>query len=167
MDTVSEQRLSEVYPGLASKVRQMADTLAAEGTDIRVTQSLRTMAEQEALYAEGRTAPGSVVTDAKPGYSWHNFGLAIDVAPLTPQGPDWNTSHPVWGRIVAIGTALGMDSGSEWRTFPDWPHFQLTGRFPVSPNDEARAILASGGVQAVWQAAFPTDASPEDTTNTT
>jgi peptidoglycan LD-endopeptidase CwlK len=155
MDTVSEQRLSEVYPGLATLVRQMADQLAAEGIDIRVTQSLRTVAEQEALYAEGRTQPGKIVTEAMPGYSWHNFGLAVDVAPLTPQGPDWNTSHPVWGRIVAIGSALGLVAGADWRTFPDWPHFQWTGIFPVSPNDAARSLLASGGVSAVWGAAFP------------
>jgi peptidoglycan L-alanyl-D-glutamate endopeptidase CwlK len=154
MDTVSEQRLSEVYPGLATLVRQMATQLEAEGIDIRVTQSLRTIAEQEALYAEGRTAPGSIVTEARAGYSWHNFGLAVDVVPLTPQGPDWNISHPVWARIVAIGVDSGLVAGAEWRTFPDWPHFQLTGRFPTSPNDEARALLASGGLDAVWKAAF-------------
>jgi peptidoglycan L-alanyl-D-glutamate endopeptidase CwlK len=155
MDTISEQRLSEVYPGLATLVRQMADQLAAEGIDIRVTQSLRPMAEQEALYAQGRTTPGNVVTDAQPGYSWHNFGLAVDVAPLTPTGPDWDIHHPVWQRIVAVGESLGMASGSVWRTFPDWPHFQWTGIFPVSPNDAARSLLASGGVSAVWGAAFP------------
>lgn len=160
MDTVSEQRLSEVYSGLADKVRQMATQLEAEGTDIRVTQSLRTMAEQEALYEQGRTVAGSVVTNAKPGASWHNFGLAIDVAPLAPQGPDWNTSHPVWGRIVAVGTSLGLVSGAEFRSFPDWPHFQLTGRFPATPNDECRAIFAVGGLAAVWQAAFNVTPQP-------
>jgi peptidoglycan L-alanyl-D-glutamate endopeptidase CwlK len=162
MDTVSETRLSEVYSGLAVLVRQMADQLAAEGIDIRVTQSLRTIAEQEALYAEGRTAPGNVVTDAQGGTSWHNFGLAVDVAPLTPQGVDWNTSHPVWQRIVAVGTGLGMVAGAIWRTFPDWPHFQLTGTFPVTPNDAARALLAGGGLPDVWKTAFPEQATNLD-----
>jgi peptidoglycan LD-endopeptidase CwlK len=154
MDVVSEQRLSEVYPGLATLTREMAAQLEAEGIDIRVTQSLRTMAEQEALYAEGRTTQGEVVTNARAGFSWHNFGLAVDVAPLTPQGVDWNTNHPVWQRIVATGDTLGLVAGAEWRSFPDWPHFQLTGRFPATPNDEARAILQSDGIGAVWQAAF-------------
>ena len=154
MDVVSEQRLSEVYPGLATLVREMAAQLEAEGIDIRVTQSLRTVAEQEALYAEGRTQPGSIVTDARAGYSWHNFGLAVDVAPLTPQGVDWNTSHPVWIHIVDVGVHCGLVAGAEFRTFPDWPHFQLTGRFPVTPDDEARLILANRGIGAVWQEAF-------------
>lgn len=155
MDSVSEKRLAEIYPGLADLVRAMADQLAAEGIDIRVTQSLRPMAEQEALYAQGRTASGDIVTNAQAGYSWHNYGLAVDVAPLTPQGPDWNTSHPVWGRIVAVGSALGLESGSAWRTFPDWPHFQFRGNYPVTPDAAARATFAAGGLSAVWQAAFP------------
>jgi peptidoglycan LD-endopeptidase CwlK len=155
VDVVSEQRLSEVYPGLAKLVREMAAQLEAEGIDIRVTQSLRTMAEQEALYAEGRTEPGAVVTNAQPGYTWHQFGLAVDVAPLTPQGVDWNTSHPVWGRIVAVGTGLGLMAGAEWRSFPDWPHFQLTGRFPATPNDEVRSLFQAEGLPGVWRAAFP------------
>ena len=154
MDDISERRLSEVYPGLADKVRQMAEQLEQEGIDIRVTQSYRPWSEQAALYDQGRTSPGEIVTNARAGFSWHNFGLAVDVAPLIPQGVDWNTNHPAWLRIVAAGTSFGLVSGAEWRTFPDWPHFQLTGRFPVTPNDEVRAIYRTGGLAAVWESAF-------------
>lgn len=154
MDTVSELRLSLVYPGLAQKVRDMAAQLEEEAIDIRVTQGLRTMEEQDALYAKGRTASGAIVTNAKAGTSWHNFGLAVDVAPLTPRGIDWNTSDPVWSRIVGVGVFFGLVAGAEWRTFPDWPHFQLPGRFPASPSDEARTILATRGLAGVWEAAF-------------
>jgi peptidoglycan LD-endopeptidase CwlK len=155
MDTVSEIRLSQVFPGLADKVRAMAAQLEAEGIDIRVTQSLRSMAEQEALYAQGRTEPGQIVTDARPGSSWHNYGLAVDVAPLTPQGVDWNIAHPVWGRIVAVGTSLGLFAGAEFRTFPDWPHFQYVGTFPESPTAQAQQLFNSDGLAGVWHAAFP------------
>jgi len=154
MDTVSEIRLSQVYPGLADKVRAMAAQLEAEGIDIRVTQSLRSMAEQEALYDQGRTTQGPIVTNARAGSTWHQYGLAVDVAPLTPQGVDWNTSHPVWRSIVVCGERLGLVSGAEWRTFPDWPHFQLTGRFPITPNDEARSIYLRDGLGGIWHAAF-------------
>lgn len=132
----------------------MAIQLEAEGIVIRVTQSLRPWATQEALYAQGRTAPGSIVTNAEPGFSWHNFGLAVDVAPFDGALPDWNITHPVWQRLVSVGDSLGLLSGAEWRTFPDWPHFQLTGRFPVTPDDEVRYLFKEGGLQAVWDAAF-------------
>ena len=60
--------------------------------DFEVTQGLRTYAEQDALYAQGRTVPGEIVTNAAAGYSWHNFGNAVDLVPedITIGQPDWN-----------------------------------------------------------------------------
>lgn len=147
--------LASVYPGLASLIRQLTQTLAGENINIRVTQGLRPWEVQQELYEQGRTKPGKIVTNARPGYSWHCFGLAVDVAPFDAEGqPDWNINHPVWHRIVDAGTCLGLVAGAEWRTFPDYPHFQLTGRFPVTPNDEARSILATQGLAGVWREAF-------------
>jgi len=42
----------------------------------------RTMEEQAMLYAQGRTRPGKIITQAKPGQSYHNYGLAFDWVPL-------------------------------------------------------------------------------------
>lgn len=159
MDNVSEARLQNVHPELAEKVRRMATMLHVEGIEIRVTQGLRSWSDQMALWLKGRdshgniTDPSKVVTKAAPGHSWHNFGLAVDIAPFTDNTPDWNLNHPAWKRIVAVGESLGLVSGSEWRTFPDWPHFQMTGSLPVSPNDATRQAYMSGGTDAVWQIA--------------
>jgi peptidoglycan L-alanyl-D-glutamate endopeptidase CwlK len=151
MDANSEARLNMVHPALAAKVRQMADILDEQFITIRVTQGLRSMDEQAALYAQGRTTPGKIVTNALPGTSWHNFGLAVDVAPFDAEGqPDWNVNHPSWKNIVATGEGLGLFSGSKFRTFPDWPHFQLTGDLPVSPDDATRQAFKVGGLLAVW-----------------
>lgn len=150
MDPISEARLLNVHPKLAGRVRQMAEMLEGENITIRVTQGLRTWADQAALYAQGRTTPGKIVTNAQPGHSYHNFGLAIDVAPFDGNIPDWSVDHPAWKRIVAVGESLGLQSGSEWRTFPDWPHFQMTGQLPVSPDDAVRAAYETGGIEAVW-----------------
>lgn len=156
MDQVSEKRLAEVHPKLAEKVRAMAELLELENINIRVVQSVRSWANQQALYNQGRDAQGNivkpkeVVTHAKPGTSWHNFGLAVDVAPFDGGIPDWNSGHPAWKRIVSVGESVGLVSGSKWRTFPDWPHFQLTGQLPVSPDDAVRAAYETGGQQAVW-----------------
>jgi peptidoglycan LD-endopeptidase CwlK len=151
MDDISEQRLSGVHPFLASKIRQLADLLSKEGVTIRVTQGLRTWEEQQRLYDQGRTAPGQIVTDAPPGYSWHQFALAVDVVPMMELGPDWNVTHPVWARIVQVGTSLGLDSGATWRTYKDYPHFQLTGNLPVTPGPNVRAVYQTDGIAGVWQ----------------
>jgi|SRR5579863_1351826 len=155
MDSLSEARLAEVEPTLAARVRKMADQLSGEGISIRVVQSLRTWQEQAALYAKGRDADGNVVdksqvvTNAKPGSSWHNFALAVDVAPFDGGIPDWNIEHPAWKRIVAVGESVGLVSGSTWRTFPDWPHFQSK-EIPVSPTAEDVIALNNEGIDGVW-----------------
>lgn len=151
MDANSEARLQLVHPKLAERIRTMAEMLELENITIRVTQGLRTWAEQAALYAQGRTSPGKIVTDAQPGTSWHQFGLAVDVAPFDSGIPDWNVEHPAWKRIVAVGESCGMFSGSLFRTFPDWPHFQMTGQLPESPDDAVRAAYETGGIEAVWR----------------
>src|SRR5947209_4113201 len=105
MDSISEQRLAAIFPGLALKIQQLAAQLEDEGTLIRVTQGLRTVEEQDALYAQGRTAPGKIVTNCPGGLSYHNFGLAVDCVPSLPGDsyiPDWNAGHPTWKRMEDI-----------------------------------------------------------------
>jgi len=154
MDSISETRLQQVNPVLSEKIHTLATMLELEGIIFRVTQGLRTWAEQAALYAQGRTTPGNIVTNAPPGYSYHQFGLAVDVVPMDqdPPQPDWNIQHPVWKRIIAVGESLGLVSGSCFSTIKDWPHFQYTdGVFPESPNDELRQVLQNEGLEAIWQ----------------
>ena len=156
MDAISEARLAEVMPSLADKIRQMATMLEVEGIVIRVVQGLRSWQQQDALYAQGRTTPGNIVTNCPGGHSYHNFGMAVDCVPSVngvdmAYIPDWNAQHPAWKRMDTVGESLGMDSGSTWRSFPDAPHFQLTGKFPEgAPDDEVRQLWKDGGMQAVW-----------------
>jgi peptidoglycan L-alanyl-D-glutamate endopeptidase CwlK len=153
LSAISLQRLSQVHPTLASIIRQMDATEPA--IHLQVTQGLRTWAEQDALYAQGRTTPGAIVTHARGGFSWHNFGLAVDLVPedITPGQPDWNLNHQVWARLVSLAESLGLVSGAEWHGEDlDTPHVQITGKFPVTPDDEVRNIFLSGGITAVWNA---------------
>jgi hypothetical protein len=165
---ISIQRLSLVYPTLRDLIMQLETQLSEP---IGVSQGLRSYPEQEALYAQGRLTLQKVnalrkavhwapmtkaqnidkVTDAQPGYSWHNFGMAVDVVPFESSGqPDWDEQHPVWQEIVAKGTALGLVAGVAWN---DRPHFQLTGKFPETPTDEVRATYTVEGIDGVWRAA--------------
>jgi peptidoglycan L-alanyl-D-glutamate endopeptidase CwlK len=117
---------------------------------IRITQGLRTYAEQDALYEQGRSSPGAIVTDAKGGYSMHNFGLAVDVAPIINGVIDWNDKDANWKEILAKALTCGLAEGAEWRTFPDEPHLYPQ-ELPASPTDSMRALFATGGLQAVWE----------------
>lgn len=90
---------------------------------LRITDGLRTFEEQNNLYAQGRTKAGKVVTKAKGGQSYHNYGLAFDCY-LTKNGKV-TFLKPVNSEIAKIGEDLGLEWGGKWKTIKDYPHFQL------------------------------------------
>jgi peptidoglycan L-alanyl-D-glutamate endopeptidase CwlK len=132
----SEARIARLEPVIQSKARALLDAARAQGIELTVTQGLRTMDEQAALYAQGRTAPGQVVTNAKPGSSWHNFGLAFDVAVVVNGKPTWPSDQTLWDKIGELGKAQGLVWGGDFQSFKDMPHFQYTGGLTL---EQARA----------------------------
>jgi peptidoglycan LD-endopeptidase CwlK len=151
MDPYSEARLKDVHPELARRIHQLADMLEFP---MRVTQGLRTYAQQDALYAQGRTEPGLVVTEAKGGYSMHNFGLAVDVAPTDGFAIDWNGKDAKWAEILSKAPSCGLAEGAAWRTFPDEPHLYPQ-EVPSAPDDNMRYLFNEGGLVAVWKELLP------------
>ncbi|SRR6266566_3806752 len=170
MGPISQDRLQQVHPILMKKILQLEKDL---GRTIAVVQGLRTSDEQGALWAQGRLSLASVnelrlkvgwaplssianlevVTHAKPGQSYHQFGLAVDVVPADQDtgALDWNSAHPIWKDMIAKGNALGLTSGVSWK---DDPHFQIMGKWPVDkPPVEAKLLLDTEGIHAVWAAA--------------
>ncbi len=133
MNAASEARLAEVNPQLANRIRAMAADLRAQGINVMVTSGYRSFAEQNALYAQGRTAPGNIVTNARGGQSLHNYGLAVDVVPIGANGqPNWSAPASTWQKIGAAGKRQGMEWGGDWTSFVDRPHFQMTAGRSIS-----------------------------------
>lgn len=146
MNTTSKARLAKVHPALAQKIVQLSDSLFTQNVDIEVVQGLRTYAEQDALFAQGRTRPGKRVTNARGGQSNHNFGLAVDVAPAKRGKIDWDDEEG-FDAIGREGKRLGLEWGGDWRTFIDRPHLQL----PSPPISELRRRYDKGGLPEVWR----------------
>jgi len=121
-DPRSQRNIDTLEPLTARLAAEHLRRLASEGLTFKVTSGTRTMGEQAALYAQGRTAAGAVVTKARPGYSWHNFGVAYDLTLFSGKNPVWES--PKYLRAGEVGKELGLEWGGEWRTFKDIPHFQ-------------------------------------------
>ena len=149
MKPSSEQRLQKIHPALASAVRAMIADLAAKGLIVEVVQGMRTFAEQDELYAKGRTRPGEIVTQARGGESNHNYGLAVDLCPFTNDKPDWNAPVSAWAAIGAAAEKHGLEWGGQWKKFIDKPHVQL----PAMTVKECARCHADGGMDAVWTTA--------------
>ena len=130
-----DRSLDDLKPEFRAMVDPWLADCKAAGIDMLVTCTLRSNEDQAVLYAQGRTTPGDVVTNAKPGQSAHNYGLALDIVPVVHGKPDWSGSSPVWTEIANIAQARGL----QWLGAPDSPfheqaHFehpqwkQLAGR---------------------------------------
>ena len=165
---INTSRIAQLHPSLRQKATQLIKLCAQAGFSVLITQGLRTWAEQEALYAQGRVSlaqvnamrkkagqspiaakENRVVTQAPAGSSWHNFGLAFDIVVLDALGKaDWNSGHPQWKKAGQLGTSIGLVWGGNFRRFKDLPHFELTGNLKLA---EARALFAKGGLPEVWK----------------
>lgn len=121
-DAVSDKRIQSLHPAIRMQATDFIKEANAgsDGTLIRVAQGFRTYAEQDALYAQGRTAPGNIVTKAKGGFSNHNFGLAFDIVGITNGKLDYNLD---WKSLSTLGKSKGFEWGGDWK-FKDMPHFE-------------------------------------------
>jgi peptidoglycan L-alanyl-D-glutamate endopeptidase CwlK len=137
MDTITLARIELLHPKVRAEAREIYIAIcnALKGRAIvRFTQTLRTIAEQDALYAQGRTAPGKIVTNAKGGKSYHNYGAAIDIC-LIIDGKEASFDMlkdydgdkiSDWMEAVAIFKTRGWEWGGEFKSIKDAPHFQKT-----------------------------------------
>ena len=122
-DNVTDKRIQDLHPAIRMKATNFIKDANKNsgGTLIRIAQGYRTIKEQNDLYALGRTKKGSIVTNAKGGYSNHNFGLAFDIVGITNGKVDYNLNYK---SLSSIAKSHGFDWGGNWTSFPDKPHFE-------------------------------------------
>lgn len=129
-DSRSEKNIATLHPRVRPFARALIEKAAGQGIIIKVTSATRSFAEQDELFAQGRTKPGKIVTKVRGGFSNHNFGIAIDITIFKGSSDPENATTPVfesplYKAIGALGTDLGLEWGGNWTSFKDEPHFQL------------------------------------------
>lgn len=146
-DIHTARRIQKLNPYLQVKCWMHLIQCYDQGVALRVTQGLRTFAEQDQLYMQGRTTPGKKVTNAKGGQSWHNYGLAYDVVEMVNGKPLWDS--PNWELIGSIGEENGLIWGGRWTKRKDLPHFEW---HPGLSLVSAKQIYVKSGIKSVWKA---------------
>lgn len=137
MDKPTEDRIALLHPKVKDEVTKIineANSLLTQHSQVRIVQGLRTIDEQNALYAQGRTKPGKKVTNAKGGQSYHNYGLAIDFCLLiNDKEISWsltedrdNDKQADWFEVINTFKKYGWSSGADWKSFKDYPHLEKT-----------------------------------------
>ena len=143
IDKISLDRLQKLHPAIREEAirvyREEVAPALTGGIYCRITHSLRTFEEQDELYAKGRTqlvdGDGNrigIVTKAKGGQSWHQYGLAVDFCIMTSRTATWDLSVDLdkdgkkdWIEVIDILKRNGCESGADWK-FRDFPHLQKT-----------------------------------------
>ncbi len=122
----------ELHPRVEEYKEKLVAQTAERGIEIAITEGHRSVESQNELYERGRSKEGQVVTHARGGESYHNYGLAIDFALKTDHGVVWDMERDGnengksdWMEVVAIAKDLGFEWGGDWPNFKDYPHLQM------------------------------------------
>jgi len=143
-------KLTDLKPKAQAAAEKALEDLVLRGIKCRVTSTLRTLAEQVALFAQGRSELEAVnslrvkagmyklvakdnlktVTncDGIKFKSNHQTGMALDVVPEENGRPVWpSLADPRWKEIAKSFKAQGFAWGGDWAKFPDYPHYEYKG----------------------------------------
>jgi len=137
---INSRSLDDLIAPAKERVERFIALCKDNGIDLLVTSTYRDNESQQALYEQGRTTAGKVVTNAKAGDSWHNWRCAVDVVPMFNGKPDWDGSHPVWAKVGELGKQAGLEWAGEWRTFKELAHFQYTGGLTLTDLKNGQQI---------------------------
>jgi len=151
MDKITLERIQLLHPDVRDEVlaayTHVNNNLLGKGVRLRFAYTLRTFAEQDALYAQGRTKLFDnngkrlgIVTNAKGGQSYHNYGVAFDIVLLVDKNGDgtfesasWDVNADYdkdnlkdWMEVVTYFKSIGWAWGGDFKKFKDAPHFEKT-----------------------------------------
>lgn len=122
----NSRAIEDLVPEMQEKVKAFIALCKLNEIDIIITSTLRDYESQQALYNQGRTTPGKVVTNAKPGFSFHNFGVAADFCPIVNGKAMWSDTK-LFTKCGVLAEQCGLDWSGRWKSFPELAHVQLPG----------------------------------------
>ncbi|ARU30882.1 hypothetical protein CAP31_03780 [Sulfuriferula sp. AH1] len=140
---ITSRKLDDLQLPVKIKALNLIHECKLAGIDLLITCTYRDFEAQNALYAQGRTVPGRIVTNARGGQSFHNFHMAFDVVPLRAGKPVWGTTGAdglLWQKVGALGEAQGLEWAGRWKRFRELPHFQLTGGLTLAEVNAGKKL---------------------------
>lgn len=126
--------INALHPELQQKALKLAEKCKKSGIGIKFSECVRTKEEQDLLYAQGRTRPGNIVTNAKGSSysSQHQWGIAVDFyldMDIDGDGAKaddaFNNSTHMFEKVGAIAKSIGLGWGGDWTGLKDTPHLYL------------------------------------------
>ncbi len=134
------RRLEDLDARVAEMCAKHLAACAAAGIPCTVTFTYRSNETQDALYAQGRTKPGRIVTNARAGSSFHNYRLAYDATPQCLLAlPNWgdtpahqHETDRIWALYGKLAKAQGLRWGGDFHSIRDRPHCEWSGALSLA-----------------------------------
>ncbi len=123
---INSRNIHDLMPEVAVLCQHFIDLCAAQGIEIIITSTYRDFESQTAIYNQGRTTPGHIVTNARAGESFHNYRVAFDFLPVINGKANW-ADIALFEKCGAIGKSLGLEYAGDWITFKEYAHLQQSG----------------------------------------
>lgn len=140
---ISSRKIEELHPVVQRLYLKFEDECEKAEIPILRTSTYRDIESQNALYAQGRTVKGAILTNARGGDSFHNYRVAFDVVPLRNGKPVWGAlgdDWALWRSVGAIGRACGLEWAGDWKKFKEFPHFQFTGGLTLADFKKGKTL---------------------------
>ena len=128
---INSRSLDELLPVVKLKAEQFLAACKQQHIDVLIYSTYRDNEAQAAEYAKGRSAPGRIVTNSKPGMSYHNWRCAFDFVPLLKGQPQWKDSA-LYLKCGVVAESVGLVWGGRWTSLVDKPHCQYTGGLKIA-----------------------------------
>ena len=151
-----------LHPEFRKRMAALAEKLAARDMQALIADGFRSFAEQDELFAQGRSKPGRVVTNARGGQSNHNYGMAVDLYPVIgghvftePTSGNKQRFEEIQQAIIDEAEGMGLTSGVHFGSLGDKPHVQLLGEHVLNPKDALKIFNTNNkSFDAVWTEAL-------------
>lgn len=128
---INSRKIEDLHPKVADMCQRFIEACDKAGIDVIITSTYRDNESQAAIYAQGRTAPGKKVTNAKPGQSWHNWRCAFDFVPIVNGKAQWSDLK-LFERCGVIAESVGLEWAGRWKRMKESAHCQYTGGFTLA-----------------------------------
>ncbi len=136
---INSRNLNDLLPVVQAKAEAFIKACADQGIDVLITSTYRDSESQNALYAQGRTAPGARVTNARAGQSWHNWHCAFDFVPVVNGKAQWN-DLVTFDRCGKIAEDVGLEWAGRWTSFKELAHCQFTGGMSLTDFQAGKTL---------------------------
>ncbi|MBX9866097.1 MAG: M15 family metallopeptidase [Burkholderiales bacterium] len=122
---INSKDINDLHPKVKALAELFIAKCAEQGVKVIITSTYRDAESQNALYAQGRTATGKIVTNAKAGQSFHNYKVAFDFAPVIGGQIPWNDTK-LFNKCGEIAESVGLEWVGRWQSFKELAHCQFT-----------------------------------------